>query len=87
MNSIDKLTRYIKLLQKYNRLETEYQVLKEYVKEECFERLIDKIGEPLELKRLREENKRLRIKLKELKKESKNKSGCELSNEFATFFL
>jgi len=73
MNSIDKLTRYIKLLQKYNRLETEYQVLKEYVKEECFERLIDKIGEPLELKRLREENKRLRIKLKELKKESKNK--------------
>jgi len=73
MNSIDKLTRYIKLLRKYNRLETEYQVLKEYVKEECFERLIDKIGEPLELKRLREENKRLRIKLKELKKESKNK--------------
>lgn len=72
MNSIDKLTRYVKLLQKYNRLETEYQVLKEYVKEECFEKLINKIGEPLELKRLREENKRLRIKLKELKKESKN---------------
>lgn len=73
MNSIDKLTRYIKLLQKYNRLETEYQVLREYVKEECFEKIIDKIGEPLEIKRLKEENKRLRIKLKELKSELKIK--------------
>ena len=73
MNSIDKLTRYIKLLQKYNRLETEYQVLREYVKEECFEKIIDKIGEPLTIKRLKEENKRLRIKVKELKTELKNK--------------
>lgn len=73
MDSIDKLTRYIKLRQKYNRLETEYQVLQEYVKEECFKKLIDKIGEPLELKRLKEENKRLRIKLKELKNELKYK--------------
>ncbi|MBE6147768.1 MAG: hypothetical protein E7168_05530 [Firmicutes bacterium] len=73
MNSIDKLTRYIKLLQKYNRLETEYQVLREYVKEECFEKIIDKLGEPLTIKRLREENKRLRIKVKELKAELKNK--------------
>lgn len=73
MNSIDKLTRYIKLLQKYNRLENEYQVLREYVKEECFEKIIDKIGEPLVIKRLKEENKRLRIKLKELKTELKNK--------------
>jgi len=73
MNSIDKLTRYIKLLQKYNRLETEYQVLREYVKEECFEKIIDKLGEPLKIKRLREENKRLRIKVKELKAELKNK--------------
>ena len=72
MNSIDKLTRYIKLLQKYNRLENEYQVLREYVKEECFEKIIDKIGEPLVIKRLKEENKRLRIKLKELKTELKN---------------
>lgn len=73
MNSIDKLTRYIKLLQKYNRLENEYQVLREYVKEECFEKIIDKIGEPLTIKRLKEENKRLRIKVKELKTELKNK--------------
>ena len=73
MNSIDKLTRYIKLLQKYNRLENEYQVLREYVKEECFEKIIDKIGEPLVIRRLKEENKRLRIKVKELKAELKIK--------------
>lgn len=69
MNSWEKLTRYIRLLRKYNKLETEYEVLREYTKEHCFEKLIDKIGEPLEVKRLREENKRLRIKVKELKNE------------------
>jgi len=69
VNSWEKLTRYIRLLRKYNKLETEYEVLREYTKEHCFEKLIDKIGEPLEVKRLREENKRLRIKVKELKNE------------------
>ena len=69
MNSWEKLTRYIKLLRKYNKLETEYEVLREYTKEHCFDKLMDKMGEPLEVKRLREENKRLRIKVKELKNE------------------
>ena len=69
MNSWEKLTRYIKLLRKYNKLETEYEVLREYTKEHCFDKLMDKMGEPLEVKRLREENKRLRIKVKELKSE------------------
>lgn len=58
---------YIKLLRKYNSLETEYEVLKEYTKTDSFNKLIAKLGEPLEIKRLREENKRLRIKVKELK--------------------
>ena len=31
--------------------------------------LMEKLGEPLEIKRLREDNKRLRIKVKELKNE------------------
>ena len=69
MNSWEKLTRYIRLLRKYNKLETEYEVLREYTKEHCFDKLMDKMGEPLEVKRLREENKRLRIKVKELKSE------------------
>ena len=64
---IEKVSSYIKLLRKYNKLETEYNVLKEDVKNECFIKLIEKLGEPLELERLREENKKLRLKNKELK--------------------
>lgn len=59
---------YIKLRKKYNTLETEYEILKEYVKNKCFDEILSKIGEPLEIKRLRSENRRLRIKNKELKK-------------------
>ena len=64
---IEKVSSYIKLLRKYNKLETEYNVLKEDVKNDCFIKLIEKLGEPLELERLREENKKLRLKNKELK--------------------
>ena len=59
---------YIKLRKKYNTLETEYEILKEYVKDKCFDEILSKIGEPLEIKRLRSENRRLRIKNKELKR-------------------
>ncbi len=64
---LEQPTRYFKLLRKYNKLETEYEVLKEYVKGKCFDEILSKLGEPLELNSLREENKRLRIKVKELK--------------------
>lgn len=63
---------YLKLKKKYNTLETEYEVLKEYVKNKCFDEIISKIGEPLEIKRLRSENRNLRLKNKELKKMLKN---------------
>lgn len=59
---------YIRLRKKYNTLETEYEILKEYVKNKCFDEILSKIGEPLEIKRLRSENRSLRIKNKELKK-------------------
>lgn len=68
---IENISRYVKLLRKYNKLETEYETLKEEVKDECFKKILEKIGEPLEIKRLREENKRLRIKVKELKRKIK----------------
>ena len=58
---------YMKLLKKYNTLETEYEVLKEEVKDDCFKRILKAIGEPEENIRLREENARLRKKIKELK--------------------
>lgn len=59
---------YIRLRKKYNTLETEYEILKECVKNKCFDEILSKIGEPLEIKRLRSENRSLRIKNKELKK-------------------
>lgn len=62
---------YLKLLRKYNTLESKYESLKSDIKEDCFNKIINKLGEPLEIKRLREENKRLRIKNKELKAEIK----------------
>ncbi len=69
---IEKVSRYVKLLRKYNKLETEYETLKEEVKDECFKTILEKLGEPLEIKRLREENKRLRIKVKDLKRKIKS---------------
>ncbi len=69
---IEKVSRYVKLLRKYNKLETEYETLKEDVKDECFKTILEKLGEPLEIKRLREENKRLRIKVKDLKRKIKS---------------
>lgn len=61
---------YLKLKRKYNKLQLEYDTLKEEVKNKCFETILEKVGEPITIKRLREENKRLRIKLKEYKRVS-----------------
>ena len=64
---IERTSRYIKLLRKYNTLETEHNVLLEDLKNDCFNKILEIAGQPLELKRLREENKRLRKKIKILK--------------------
>ena len=42
---------YFKLLRKYNTLESQYESLKSEVKEDCFNKLISKLGEPYEIKR------------------------------------
>lgn len=69
----DGISKYYRLLRKYNRLSNEYDVLNEYAKNHCFDKLLDKLGESLENKRLREENRKLRLKVKELKKAVINK--------------
>ena len=69
MKTIDEISRYIKLLRKYNALRLDYDMLKEQTKNKCFDKLLDKIGEPEEIKRLKKENKRLRIRVKDLKKQ------------------
>lgn len=57
---------------KVNTLETEKEVLEETIKDELYKEFMAKLGEPLEMKRLREENKRLRRKIKFYKEEIKN---------------
>ena len=65
-----KIKSYFELLKRCNTLELKYSSLKEQVKNECFKTVLNKIGESDELIRLRDENKRLRLKIKELRKES-----------------
>ena len=67
-----KIKSYFELLKKANTYELKYNSLKEQVKEETFKGLMNKLGEPEEIKRLRAENKRLRIKLKEERKKSES---------------
>ena len=67
-----KIKSYFELLKKANTYELKYNSLKEQVKEDTFKNLMNKLGEPKEIKRLRAENKRLRIKLKEERKKSES---------------
>ena len=67
-----KIKSYFELLKRANTYELKYNSLKEQVKEDTFKNLMNKLGEPEEIKRLRAENKRLRIKLKEERKKSES---------------
>ena len=58
-----------KYKRRINTLELEKKELEEVIKEGLFKEFIKKINEPLELERLRKENKRLRKKIKDLKEE------------------
>lgn len=76
---------YININRKYNTLETEYEVLRDYVKENSFNKLIEKIGEPEKVKKLEEDNKRLRLKIKEYKELLKRKPGL-VSKKCETYY-
>ena len=60
-----------KYKRRINTLELEKKELEEIIKEGLFKEFIKKINEPIELERLRKENKRLRKKIKDLKEEMK----------------
>ena len=53
-----------KIYLKINTLENENEVLKNTIKNELYKTFMDKLSEPLEMKRLRDENKKLRKKIK-----------------------
>jgi hypothetical protein len=58
-----------KYKRRINTLELEKKELEEIIKNNLVKELFKKINEPLELERLRKENKKLRKKIKDLKKE------------------
>jgi hypothetical protein len=60
-------TMRIKMLRRINTLETENSALKESIKDELYKEFMAKLGEPMEMKRLKNDNKRLRLQVKELK--------------------
>ena len=62
-----RIFEYNKLLKKYNSMELKYEVLKEQVKNDCFNKLLKAVGEPDEIIRLRKENAKLRKKINEYK--------------------
>ena len=53
---------------KINTLENENETLKNTIKDELYKEFMEKLGEPLEIARLRKENKKLRKQKKELQK-------------------
>ena len=56
------------MIKHINTLEMENETLRETIKDELYKRFMDKLGEPLEMERIKNENKRLRRQIKTLKK-------------------
>lgn len=67
----DYKTRYKKLSKKYNTVLLKYEALKENVSNKCFDVIYEQISDLSLIKPLKEENKRLRIKIKNYKEEIK----------------
>ena len=63
MNLIKKV---IEQRKKINTLENENETLRNAIKDELYKEFMKRLGEPLELSRLKRENKRLRKQKKEL---------------------
>ena len=63
-----KMIDIIKLKRKINTLENQVETLENSIKDELYKEFMKKLGETAENDRLKKENKKLRIKIKELKK-------------------
>lgn len=61
------LPHYLKLLKKYNSLEGKYEVLKDGVESQLLDSFLIQINNPVEIERLRKDNKRLRTQVHNLK--------------------
>ena len=60
------IKKVIEQRKKINTLENENETLKNTIKDELYKEFMKRLGEPLEVSRLKRENKRLRKQKKEL---------------------
>ena len=67
MKQINKIPIWIKQHRQINTLENKVEELENSIKEELYKEFMKKLGEPMEVERLRKENKTLRQKIKVLK--------------------
>lgn len=67
MKKINKIPIWIKQHRRINTLENKVEALENSIKEELYKEFMKKLGEPMEMARLKKENKRLRIQVRELK--------------------
>ena len=68
----------VELNQKINSLENENEVLRQIIKDELYKDFIEKLGEPDVVAKLKADNKKLRLKIKELQSmliEAERKKG------------
>lgn len=63
----EKIPSRWKLIKRVNTLELENETLKNTIKDELYKTFMEKLGEPQEMERLRNDNKALRKKVKTLK--------------------
>lgn len=70
-----------KMRKKINTLEAENESLKESIKDELYKTFMAKLGEPLEIERLRNDNKNLRKKIKTLKEIIKEDNPSRKGNK------
>lgn len=85
---VDKIIRGIlcrtekgKMQIRINTLELENATLKSVIKDDLYKRFMDKLGEPEELKRLRADNKKLRVENRNLKFVIKQASKEKIEKE------
>ena len=64
---IKDIPKIIKMQRKINSLENQIETLENIIKNELYEEFIKKINEIEEIEKIKKENKRLRIKIKDLK--------------------
>lgn len=69
LNKIIAVPFYLKLLRKYNKLETEYEVLLERVKGKTFEKCLKQVELDEHMDFLEKENLRLKERIKHLKED------------------